>query len=67
LTTEAAKRQARRRDRQRRGKLILQFEVDELATVSTLVAAGLLDPNLADNKHAIEQAAAKLFATLGHI
>jgi hypothetical protein len=45
------------RQRQRTGKIVLRLEVDEASLTVGLVDAGLLDPLVADDKHAITAAA----------
>jgi hypothetical protein len=52
----AADRQRRRRRRLREGRIVARVELDEVEATDALVAAGLLDPNLADDPAAIEQA-----------
>jgi hypothetical protein len=58
--TAAAQRQARRRARQREGRILLAIEADEAALVEALIAAGVLEPCLSDDKRAIATATARL-------
>ena len=47
------------RARERAGKILLKLEQDEAELVVGLVAQGLLDPNVADRRDAVNAAAAK--------
>jgi hypothetical protein len=49
------------RARQAAGRCIMFFEVHEDAMARFLVDAGVLDPNLADNRAALGQALTKFF------
>src|SRR5262245_5033155 len=50
------------RERARSGRILLRLEADETALAIALTGAGLLDPNVADDKAALTAAAEKALA-----
>lgn len=56
--------QRRRRERERAGIVVLRVEVDEIEAADMLVRLGYLQPTLADDRSAIERAAAALLTNV---
>jgi hypothetical protein len=69
MASNAAIRQRRRRERERRGTVVLAIEVDEVALAEQLVLAGFLAEGEVDNRSAIKAALERvvdLWAQAGH-
>lgn len=60
----AAARQARHRQRERAGRIVLRVEADEIQLVEALVASELLPEADRDDRAAVEEATARLIELL---
>jgi hypothetical protein len=63
----SAARQQRHRARERRGKVVLHIEADEVELIEALLIGGFLDPAHIDDRGRVERAVERLLLVLTSI